>query len=55
MSTQEGDLGASTPPYIAITGKQVAQDPSVYEEISAPWELMATPSVAAPLLITRPT
>ena len=43
MSTHEGDQGASAPPYTAITGKQVAHDPSVYEEISAPREFMATP------------
>ncbi|MEA2093175.1 MAG: helix-turn-helix domain-containing protein [Pseudomonadota bacterium] len=43
MSTQEGNHVASTPPYTAITGKLVAHDPSVYEEISAPWELIATP------------
>ena len=43
MRTHEGDQGASAPPYTAITGKQVAHDPSVYEELSAPGELIATP------------
>ena len=43
MSTHEGDQGASTPSYTAITGKLAVHDPSVYEEISAPWELIATP------------
>jgi AraC family transcriptional regulator, ethanolamine operon transcriptional activator len=43
MRINNGDRESTIPSCTALTGNLAAHDPSVYEEMSAPWELIATP------------